>query len=157
MKNLLSAIADVMKEVGYVRKSGTNAFHKYRYASEADLLAVLRPAMVTNGLILIPRVTSVSGPDDHGITHVTIAYDLAHRSGEIMPNAVIMAGQGGDKNSRGVGDKGVYKAITGANKYALFKLFQIETGDDPEGAEAPNETHHKTDPADGHEYEDDPI
>ena len=46
-----------------------------------------------------------------------------------------------------MGDKGLYKAITGANKYFLFKLFQIETGDDPErdtapvAQEAPQATH----------------
>ena len=30
------------------------------------------------------------------------------------------------------GDKAVYKAITGAQKYALMKAFMIPTGDDPE-------------------------
>src|SRR5699024_6730814 len=30
------------------------------------------------------------------------------------------------------GDKAVYKAITGATKYALMKVFMIPTGDDPE-------------------------
>jgi hypothetical protein len=30
------------------------------------------------------------------------------------------------------GDKGIYKAITGAQKYALMKAFMIPTGDDPE-------------------------
>ena len=37
-----------------------------------------------------------------------------------------------DRNKNGVGDKGIYKAITGANKYALLKLLQLATGDDPE-------------------------
>ena len=36
-------------------------------------------------------------------------------------------GQGADK-----GDKGVYKAITGAIKYVYMKTFNIPTGDDPE-------------------------
>ena len=44
---------------------------------------------------------------------------------------IIAAGCGGDRNKNGVGDKGLYKALTGANKYMLFKLFQIETGNDP--------------------------
>jgi len=37
-------------------------------------------------------------------------------------------GQGADK-----GDKGVYKAITGAKKYFIANLFLIPTDDDPEG------------------------
>jgi hypothetical protein len=40
-----------------------------------------------------------------------------------------------------VGDKGIYKAITGANKYALLKPFLLETGDDPEvGSDADRES-----------------
>jgi len=31
------------------------------------------------------------------------------------------------------GDKGIYKAYTGAEKYALMKQFLVATGDDPEG------------------------
>ena len=33
-------------------------------------------------------------------------------------------------------DKGVYKAIAGAQKYALMKTFLVETGDDPERDDA---------------------
>ncbi len=44
------------------------------------------------------------------------------------------AGAGNDRNKNGVGDKGTYKAITGATKYALMKTFLLETGDDPEVA-----------------------
>ena len=43
-----------------------------------------------------------------------------------------MAGAGNDRNSKGVGDKGIYKALTGCNKYALLKALQLATGDDPE-------------------------
>lgn len=38
------------------------------------------------------------------------------------------AGYGDD-----AGDKGIYKALTGAVKYALMKQFLVSTGDDPEG------------------------
>ena len=43
------------------------------------------------------------------------------------------SGSGNDRSRSGaVGDKGIYKAITGANKYALLKTFLLEKGDDPE-------------------------
>ena len=90
----------------------------------------LRPAMVKHGLVLIPSVQSVSTIDAYGNTTVSIQYTLAHVSGAVWPNAIMAAGCGGDKNRNGVGDKGLYKAITCANKYLLFKLFQIETGND---------------------------
>jgi len=126
-----------MKDVSYVQKSSENKFHGYKYASEASLLESLRPAMIAHGLILIPSVGNVSPIDLHGNTLLTVDYTLAHVSGEIWPDKITAVGCGNDRNKQGgVGDKGVYKALTGANKYLLFKLFQIETGDDPEATEA---------------------
>lgn len=133
---ILRAMNAVMNEVDYVQKKGENDFHGYKYATEADVLDRLRPAMVKHGLILIPSVQQVSSIDQHGNTTVSIHYTLAHVSGAVWPTPVIAAGCGNDRNKNGVGDKGLYKAITGANKYMLFKLFQIETGNaEPEDSE----------------------
>lgn len=135
--NVLTALHQVMEKVGYVQKSGENKFHHYKYAGEGDLLKVLRPAMVEAGLLLIPSVSNLSEIDQYGNVNVTMEYTLAHKDGEVWPDKITIIGTGNDKNSKGgVGDKGTYKAMTGANKYLLFKLFQIETGDDPEKTEA---------------------
>jgi len=132
---ILTALNAVMAKVGYVQKQGKNAFHNYKYAGEGHLLEVLRPAMVEAGLLLIPSHRAVTAPDEFGNTTVTVDYTLAHKDGDVWPEKISVVGCGNDKNSKGgVGDKGVYKAATGANKYLLFKLFQIETGDDPEQA-----------------------
>lgn len=131
---LLKAMNEVMKAVGYVQKTGKNTFHGYRYAGEGELLAALRPHMVEHGLILIPTVEGEERRDEDGNVFLTVSYSLAHTSGEVWPHAIRYVGCGNDfspKTNRH-GDKGVYKALTGANKYALFKLFQIETGDDAE-------------------------
>jgi len=133
MKNIIKALNEVMKDVSYVQKSSENKFHGYKYASESSLLESLRPSMISHGLVLIPSVSNVSPIDAHGNTTVTVEYTLSHVSGEIWPDKIIAVGCGNDRAKNGaVGDKGLYKAITGANKYLLFKLFQIETGDDPE-------------------------
>jgi hypothetical protein len=133
MKNIIKALNEVMKDVSYVQKSSENKFHGYKYASESSLLESLRPSMISHGLVLIPSVSNVSPIDAHGNTTVTVEYTLSHVSGEIWPDKIIAVGCGNDRAKSGaVGDKGLYKAITGANKYLLFKLFQIETGDDPE-------------------------
>ncbi len=129
---IAQALHQVMSKVGYIQKTGNNKFHGYKYAGEADLLEKLRPAMLEAGLLLIPSVETVSAIDEHGITTIHMEYTLVHKDGDIWPHKIGAAGAGGDKNKNGVGDKGLYKAITGANKYLLFKLFQIETGDDPE-------------------------
>lgn len=133
---ILKALHAVMQEVAYVQKTGENDFHGYTYATEADVLELLRPAMIKHGLILIPSVNQVSSIDQHGNTSVVVHYTMAHVSGAVWPQPIIAAGCGNDKNKNGTGDKGLYKALTGANKYLLFKLFQIETGDDPEESQA---------------------
>jgi hypothetical protein len=130
---IAQALHQVMSEVAYVQKTGHNSFHGYKYAGEADLLDKLRPAMVKAGLMLLPSVKSVSEYDASGNVTVQMEYTLVHKDGDIWPEKIGAAGMGNDRAKNGsVGDKGVYKAITGANKYVLFKLFQIETGDDPE-------------------------
>lgn len=129
---ILIALHAVMSAVGYVQKKGKNKFQDYKYAGEANVLEVLRPAMVEHGLLLIPSHREVLPIDANGITLACIEYTLAHKDGDVWPEKIVAYGAGGDKNSKGVGDKGLYKALTGANKYLLFKLFQIETGDDPE-------------------------
>lgn len=130
---ILAALNAIMGVCGYVEKKGKNTFHNYKYAGEANILEVLRPAMVANGLILIPSHAGKSEIDQYGNMFVTVEYTLAHKDGDVWPEKIIAFGAGNDKNKTGnVGDKGLYKALTGANKYLLFKLFQIETGDDPE-------------------------
>lgn len=138
---IATALHSVMQACGYVQKTGKNQFHGYKYAGEGDLLDKLRPAMVEHGLLLLPSGKTISGPDEHGNVTVEVEYTLAHSSGEIWPEKLIAFGCGNDRAKNGsVGDKGVYKALTGANKYLLFKLFQIETGDDPERDDGANDS-----------------
>jgi hypothetical protein len=146
---IATALHNVMAKVSYVQKGGENKFHGYKYASEADLLEKLRPALIEEGLILIPSVEMVRPMDEHGNTVVDMKYEIVHKDGDIWPHPVRVSGCGNDRSKNGtVGDKGIYKAMTGANKYLLFKLFQIETGDDPErdvatvAVEAPSRPSH---------------
>jgi hypothetical protein len=130
---IATALHNVMAKVTYVQKGSENKFHGYKYVSEADLLEKLRPALIEEGLILIPSVEMVRPLDEHGNTVVDMRYEIVHKDGDIWPHVIRVSGCGNDRAKNGaVGDKGLYKAITGANKYFLFKLFQIETGDDPE-------------------------
>lgn len=124
----------VMQEVEKVHKDGTNTFQRYKYVSEANVVAKLREAFVSHGLIAIPFMTLTedidAGATKQGTsqvrTNVEIVYQLMDiDSGQYLLTCV--AGSGIDS-----GDKGIYKALTGANKYFLFKTFQIETSDDPE-------------------------
>jgi hypothetical protein len=113
-----------MAEVGCVPKRGFNDFHKYAYATEADIVEAVRGAMSSRGVVLVPSVRSVVR--EGTLTTVLMAFQFTDgETGETSTHD--WAGTGDDK-----GDKGLYKAMTGALKYFLLKTFLLPTGDDPE-------------------------
>ncbi|HYD02575.1 MAG TPA: ERF family protein [Phycisphaerales bacterium] len=135
MSELAKAVVRVMRAVRYVPETGRNQFHRYSYASDEDLLTVLQPAMAENGLALIPCRTDVKveahSPDAKGKpqwrTELVVTYKLLHESGEAETVQAPGCGIDGE-------DKGTYKAMTGALKYALRHLFLVPTGQDAERA-----------------------
>lgn len=137
MKQIASKILAVMKDVDYVHKDGTNTFQRYNYVSEAGIVDKIRTSMIEHGLVCVPSVTSSKTVETSSTAKgaaqwlgvVEIEYTFIDcDSGESI--VVRMPGAGID-----TGDKGIYKAITGANKYAMLKTFQVPTGDDPEADE----------------------
>jgi len=134
--NMASAILGVMRDVGYVFKSGKIKIGgSYSFAGETDLLRALRPAMIIHGLCMVPvgsiidpiheEVTNRNGKSIARTVRVVATYRLMHESGEHVDLQV--AGEGQDR-----GDKATAKANTIALKYALRQAFLIETGDDPD-------------------------
>lgn len=124
--NVYQRISAVMKEVKYIQKNGYNAFHKYKYASEADYIESLRPSLLKHGLIILPMSQKVSVQGE--LTTVEMEFKIVNVDDPTDFVVVPGVGQGMDK-----GDKGSYKATTGAKKYMLSLTFLVETGDDPEG------------------------
>jgi hypothetical protein len=127
-QNIALAICEVMAAASHVQKTGQNSFHGYAYASDADLLRVLQPAMAKAGLAMVPAQIAIANKQlDKGKvqTDVHVQYTLVHSSGETLHLQAV--GRGIDKE-----DKGPYKAMTGALKYALRQTFLVPTGDDPE-------------------------
>jgi hypothetical protein len=138
VSELAKALCAVMSRVRYVPETGKNQFHRYSYASDEDLLTVLQPAMADAGLAMVPtRVESTTvehSADQKGKaqwrTEVLVTYALMHASGETVTIQAPGCGIDGE-------DKGVYKAMTGALKYALRHTFLVPTGQDAERAEEP--------------------
>ena len=130
---LVAAINEVMREVKYLQKTGHNKFHGYKYASEADMKAALQPAMAKHGLALLPvaidyattEVQKTAKGKEQYRTDMRVKFKLLHSSGESEVVEVVGCGIDGE-------DKGAYKAMTGAIKYALHTAFLVPTGEDPE-------------------------
>jgi len=123
-KTLHSKLLEIMKEVGYLQKDGTNDFHHYNYVTERKVSEVFRNALASRSILFLTSVEDHSH-DGQLSTVATRHQFIDVESGETLE--FCSAGEGYDK-----GDKGVYKAITGATKYALVKFFLLPTGDDPE-------------------------
>jgi hypothetical protein len=120
-----------MAAVDRVPKNGRNDFHKYDYVTEADILDAVRSEMAKRLLILVPDAESDAKSEpigEKGDRLFTLRQRFTVHDGDSGESLSFhMYGQGSDKL-----DKGCYKATTGAEKYAVLKLFMIPTGDDPE-------------------------
>lgn len=128
--NLADKLAWVMSQVGWIQKTGRNEKQGYKYATDADVSDVVREKLAEAGVAVIPYVQSVSFREIQGqnkaIPVATVIMDFTFVCGE-EKQTVRTVGEGMDP-----GDKAVYKAMTGATKYALLKTFLLPTGDDPE-------------------------
>lgn len=137
-KTLVAKLAAVMAVVERVPKNGYNDFHRYRYAMEADIVAVVRQELASRHVMLVPSVESMQrepvGEKGQILTTLTMTFTfLDGESGETLTRSWI--GAGTDKE-----DKGAYKAMTGGEKYFLLKTFLMPTGDDPEADDQPKHT-----------------
>lgn len=142
-RKLLMKMVEVYKQVQYIQKRGHNKFHNYKYATEADVNEKVREELSSRNVIMMPGVihkelrntTTKSGNTEY-IYRVDMEFNFMDaETGESL--VVPMSGEGQD-----VGDKAIFKAISGCQKYALMKAFMIPTGDDPEGDEGADERNH---------------
>lgn len=135
-EKLAQALGAAFIEVdGYVQRTGEHQ-QGYKFASDADLIKAVRPAMAKHGLVILPSrvvaTTREAGKTNAGadrfLTTTECSYILVHAdSGEQM--TLGMAGSGMGTHDT---DKATYKAETGAYKYVLRQMFMLATGDDPE-------------------------
>lgn len=121
----------IRSEVGKMQKDGYNDFQKYKYLSESQVTEYFKELLVKHKVdfSIDAEIISQTILEKNILTHVRIKYRFSSVDDPKDFMEGIMDGQGIDK-----GDKGVYKAITGAVKYIFMKNFLIPTGDDPEVA-----------------------
>ena len=133
-----------MKECGHVAKNGSNDFHKYKYATAADVLQLVNDSLTKHGimsavetnLIEIREVTTAKGNSENLATVETIVTLTDSESGEQIKIKGLGSGQD-------AGDKATMKAQTAAIKYSYLLSFAISTGDDPEADAHTDEVMHK--------------
>lgn len=133
IKKITGKLVNVMEDVSHVQKNGKNDFHKYMYATAADVLEKVNDALCKNkicsianaNLISFEHVINAKGNQEHLATVQMNIRLIDSESGEYID----ISGLGNGQDS---GDKAIMKAETASIKYAYMMAFNICTGDDPE-------------------------
>ena len=133
MQKIAKKFVEVMRDCSHVAKNGTNDFHKYKYATAADVLEKVNASLtkhalasvVTPNLLNMQQVTTAKGNVEQLATvEVTVSL-IDAESGE----SLTLKGLGSGQDSS---DKSIAKAQTMAIKYAYLNSLAIATNDDPE-------------------------
>jgi len=119
------SIAEVMAKIGSVGKGGKTPQYKYR--SYEQVIKALQPLFIECGLYAGTRIEDITVTD--AMVTATVIYRVtSSNDGSFVETAVLA--QGADR-----ADKGAYKLMSGAIKYAYGQMFMIPfEGDDPEDA-----------------------
>jgi len=129
--SLASKIAKVMQAVGYVEKGGTNSAQGYKFVQASAVADKVRSELAKLNVSMTPTLVEPMGfgqTPSGKQSLVTLRFTWTLTDGDTGETITWQSvGTGADS-----GDKAVYKAATGALKYALLTGFLIPTGDDPE-------------------------
>lgn len=133
--DVYQVVAAITERMGWVKKDGSVSFNKtkYDYPSEAAFLAATKPLFEEYGLIVHPCDAEFVPSNRSQVTAIRVTYKFVaskYLGDGPREFTVVTLGEGGDNL-----DKGVFKAFTGAYKYALRQTLMIGTGDDPEATD----------------------
>lgn len=123
---IFKAIVNTMKDVGVVGKGDSNDFDHYKYRGIDAVMNALNPAMIKNGIFVVPTVLETTREERQGKSQVmmytvlTVKYTFYADDGSYID--VVVVGEAMDRS-----DKSTNKAMSAAFKYACFQTFCIPT------------------------------
>ncbi len=137
-RNIYQRINAVMKEVRYVQKENKKVNNQYTFVSHDGVSAALHMPMAENGIVFVPTVEEIiqesfeskNSKNDTIVSNKTmIKMKLSFINADNPEDFFFVHYHGMAYDNS---DKGIGKAISYAVKYALLKVFCLETGDDIE-------------------------
>lgn len=146
-ESLFARLARIMGEVGRIEKKGqirsTTGGPSYNFARDTDVLDAVIPKMAVEGIVLVPETQELLSMDPslsgkQLIANIKTGWHCTDGSESLRFETF---GQGADS-----GDKALPKAQSNARKYALFMLYHIVTGDDPDQHASESEPRRRTTP-----------
>ena len=123
---IYKAIVNTMKDIGVVGKGDSNTFDNYKYRGIDAVMNALNPAMIKNGIFVVPTVLETKREERQGksqlmmYTVLTVKYTFYADDGSFVD--VVVVGEAMDRS-----DKSTNKAMSAAFKYACFQTFCIPT------------------------------
>lgn len=114
-----------MAELTYIQKGSARVNNQYKFVSHDQVSAAVHPMLVKHGIIILPSVHEIKQEGNR--TEIKLLIDVVNADNTQDCYRLMAAGYGIDS-----GDKGPGKAVSYAYKYALLKIFCLETGEDPD-------------------------
>lgn len=147
---LIEKLVEVYRTVDHVAKRGTNESQNYKYVKASDLAHAVRNALADLGIyaevnMVTERTYEVERKDKGPMHFADVRATISFRAA----NQEIIITSSGLGSGMDAGDKAIFKAQTGALKYALRNAFLVPDDADPEndGDEKEPETKAETKPA----------
>ena len=128
--NLYQKLVEIRKQVLYVKKD--NKGFNFNYASGEDIICAIRPMMDELGILLIPDVESFElveikkGANTNSVPKITISHTWINAENPIE-RITTKATYFEDKMA---GCQSIGAMMTYAERYFLYKFFQVATGAD---------------------------
>lgn len=133
--NIYQRINEVRKEITYVQKDKDVSTGKgsYKAVTHDAVTALVRPLMVKHGIVMIPSLVKSELMEADNLEAKQRRYVATYQLEFVniddgKDRAVVVI----ESHAMDSADKAPGKAISYAAKYALLKLFNIETGEDEE-------------------------
>lgn len=124
---IYKAISKTMQDVGVVGKDDFNQMQKFKFRGIDAVMNALNPAMIKNGIFVVPQVLEQTREDRVSTKGANLIYSICRikytfyaEDGSFVE--AITVGEGMDS-----GDKATNKAMAIAFKYACFQVFCIPT------------------------------
>lgn len=131
-RELIKKLCKISHDIGVIEKEKAKGL-QYAFHTEASFMTAIRGRLFDANIFICTSVTSSEYLPDEGITHVKTRHIIM--CGDTGAT-ITCTSEGHGKSVEGkdgyVGDKGIYKAITGSMKYFLGKNFMISDREDPE-------------------------
>lgn len=138
-RGLVAKLAEVMGALSRLPKTGWNDRQSYHYVTEADVMDAIRSGLAERHVMILQDVREVQVSERESkqggvLRFVSLRVHFSAHDGDTGETLDLGTMPGESMDS---GDKAIYKAITGAVKYFLLKLFKVSSGDDPEAEKKP--------------------